>query len=188
MIKTTILCTILFAPVLCFADGTDQPAPTSVPPSGLRSNVTVGAVDSASTRAGWGTSESALLAYGSMHGRLSIDVGVELETQRYSGVVSAVEYRVANYAGRPTVGVEYFGDRWVPHASIGVGYMFVTASGAVQGMSASTSDNLLAIAASAGVDYRLSDRVALGAYVRYEPCLEPALNQYVDVGLGLSAH
>lgn len=189
MMKPIILAS-LFVSGVCFADGNDSVATSrAVPSDGWRANVTIGAAEPATTKLGTGSSESAMYGFESMHGRLGVDLGLELEAQTYgSGWLVAGSNRVDVYSARPTVQLEFYGDRWLPHASLGAGYAYGTGTGTIDGMSVSGSDNFLALAATAGIDYRITDRIAVGPYVRYAADWEPALNQFVDFGISLAAH
>jgi hypothetical protein len=199
MITKTVLgiASVLLVPAVCFADDTARdtaPAAASVPRDGWRSNVTLGAAEfpsaASGTNLGTGSSASVLLGREWMHDRIGIEAGLELESQSYGGswydMLFTDSATINTYSVRPTVRVTYYSDHWMPYAALGAGYSYASESGTVAGMGVSASDNLLAIAASAGVSYRIGDRYALGPYVRYEPCFEPALDQFVDFGVAFS--
>lgn len=188
----------LLVPAVSFADDAardDGPAAESVPHDGFRATVTIGAAraESTSVNLGTGGSVAGRATYEWMYGRLGVGVGFELEAQDFGDGPwslnppnSSVTLRT--YAARPTASVVYYGDHFLPYASLGVGFMHAAGSVTTDTMSMSETDNMLSISASAGISYRITNRIALGPYVSYQPNFEPALNQFVDIGVSLVSH
>ena len=158
------------------ADTDEGPqADLKLPQDGWRSNVTLGAArfPSSSMNLGNGVSTSVLVGREWMSDQLGLQVGLELEAQSFGHILTS-SGDLDTYSARPTVRLAYYTNHWMPYAEIGLGYTYASQSMA--------SDSMLAVEGAAGLSYRLGDRFALGAYVRYEPNFEPALNQFVDFG------
>ncbi|MFT3697766.1 MAG: outer membrane beta-barrel protein [Kofleriaceae bacterium] len=164
---------------IAFAEPTDDGADLKPPQDGWRSNVMLGVArfPSSNMDLGTGVSASVLVGREWVRDQLGLQVGLELEAESFGHVLSS-NGDLNLYSARPTVRLSYYAGHWMPYAELGVGYTYASAADA--------SDNMLAIAGAAGVSYRFTDRLALGAYVRYEPDFEPALNQFVDFGLAFN--
>jgi opacity protein-like surface antigen len=188
MMKTllAISCVVSFSGV-CFADSApahdDATEDLAPPQDGWRSDVSLGAsrFPSASIDVGTGVSVGVLVGKEWMSDRMGVQLGLELEAQSFGHILTS-DGDLNTYAARPTVRFSYYANHWMPYGEVGLGYMYASESDTVGGMSVSSTDNMLALEAAVGLSYRIGDRFALGAYVRYEPCFEPALNQFVDIG------
>jgi hypothetical protein len=69
---------------------------------------------------------------------------------------------------------------WHPWASLGAGF------GYMRGNTADYvwfSDPMVALSASVGAEYKLTDTIAFGPFLQYKPCFDFSLNRYWDLGL-----
>lgn len=162
-----------------------------MPSDGWRVNAAIGAADyPTNSAAGTGVATSVRGGYEWMRGQVAWGVGLELEMESNgtAGEMPFTSSAFNTYFARPTVSFAYYGEHWLAAAALGIGAVYETATGTLGGMPISESNEMLAIAGSVGLSYRITDRIARGPYVRYAPCLEPALSQYVDFGISLAVH
>lgn len=82
--------------------------------------------------------------------------------------------------------LSYHADRVTPYVSLGAGLATFRASYAMSAMLPAGDvewDQAFAVGVGAGVKWQASKTVAVGPYVRWTPTFEPALNQFLDIGI-----
>jgi hypothetical protein len=132
---------------------------------------------------GWGV--GVLVGHETMHGRVGMTKALALEIQHYTTdyadlMGAATDHRQSGIFLLAAVRWTYHGEIWQPWASLGAGF------GYMRGITpeyASFSDPMLAVSASVGAEYKLTDTIAFGPFLEYKPCFDFSLNQYWDFGV-----
>ena len=182
--KFFIAC-ILLVPTAGLADPNvdDSTSTAGISPDGWRLDVKLAISDGQETHLSKGYGVGGLIGHETMYGRVGITMGVAVELSHYSSntfMGAARDVRETNYFALAMVRVAYHGETWRPYASFGVGMDYVSGSDSMTG---DTTDKMIAFSLSAGVAYQLTDTLAIGPFLQYQPCFEPALNQFWDLGL-----
>ena len=177
-----VVALITIVPALAQAQPADDDHEPGVPRDGWRLDAKLGGSDGKETNLPDGYGLGVAIGRETMHDRVGVTKQLALDVSHYStdwmGVIP--DAHATAYFALVQVRVAYHGESWRPYASAGIGVAHVSGWASQAG---SVSDTMLAFSTTVGLAYKVTDTLAIGPFLQYKPCFEPALNQFWDLGL-----
>ena len=173
---------ITILPALAQAQPADDDVEPGAPHDGWRLDAKLGGSDGKDNGLPDGYGLGIAVGHETVHGRVGVTKAVAVELSHYSTDFMGAfpDSHETAYFALAMVRAAYHGETWQPYASFGVGVGRVSGWDSQAG---DLGDTMLALSGTVGIAYKVTDTLAIGPFLQYKPCFEPALNQFWDLGV-----